>query len=934
MAEFNPKVDNIGSTNYTNFSERYSGNQAWGTLFEGLAKGADQMVQKNLETKVNSMVNDLDNNVYGMDEVAKGVAGEQPAQPGQSVPGGTPTEKLPTPVADGAKSIEMLKKAKEAGSMSPGNYAAQLYTKVKALKAQYPGYANDIDEMVRSAYNAPSANLLRAQIIEQLQGNKTAADKERENRLKFIQEHSGDLSEADRQDYARTGDVSDEAFAKLRYSVSDNAARDADQDRILKNLQVFEAKRTKDQNDEKVIQASAGSWAKSRQQKIIDNVMKGAGGIDSINALVQQYKEGGLDPTETADLADKVNELTAMIDSERANLFATPIEGSDKTIGQRLTDTDRKQINEDFDWLKGQLKSITGGDEKALSAIGLNATLLQAGKDTDVLKIWNEPGVQVARQIAAYDKSMGGVPGLTQLIIQDDLKSGGKSPVVTSLKAIVAGKTLTEGLSPVETFNKLQNSNSVNPKQIGQTIAFQVNAALTMAKNPQVPEDKRIIAIKAITTNNIGFFDTLSTKTGKDGLTERERVYRQIAQDPEFAKAALELGQKDPDVLMGYKRMLVDGGAAIMKPYADTAQQDIVTLNKYATLRFDEKSKQYTVTVDENKFKDPEKARQFLNYYLSGQTPTNLFLSGTPDVTGLDLVDAKELNRLRNGLEAVKAINIYVKATSPFFEAQGIETQAGVEQSLHALNLSAPKSQPMIDWVLGGFQTDMGYGKSQTGEPSDNYVKVPDLPLEVSPNMMPGNGANGKQSMMLPDGTKIEPAGYKFEGSSGAANIDSSFADHMASPDVPYNKVIGGSKEYNKKVPLLMGKLTSDLGLNSVQAAGLIGNLAHESAELKPHIPGDGGSAHGWAQWNGPRKRDMLKWTKANGYDPNSDDGNYAYLIHDLQENYPKALEHLKKAKTVEEATKIIQNEYEFPGVPVYESRLKYARKALAAAPK
>jgi len=167
----------------------------------------------------------------------------------------------------------------------------------------------------------------------------------------------------------------------------------------------------------------------------------------------------------------------------------------------------------------------------------------------------------------------------------------------------------------------------------------------------------------------------------------------------------------------------------------------------------------------------------------------------------------------------------------------------------------------------------------------------------------------------------------------GNGMVDTSFEDHMANADVPYNDAVGGSKEYNKKVPLLMGKLTSDLGLNGVQAAGLIGNLAHESAELKPHIPGDGGAAHGWAQWNGPRKRDMLKWTKANGYDPNSDDGNYAYLIHDLQNNYPKVLEHLKQAKTVEEATKIIQDEYERPGVPVYSSRLKYARKALAAAP-
>jgi hypothetical protein len=112
-------------------------------------------------------------------------------------------------------------------------------------------------------------------------------------------------------------------------------------------------------------------------------------------------------------------------------------------------------------------------------------------------------------------------------------------------------------------------------------------------------------------------------------------------------------------------------------------------------------------------------------------------------------------------------------------------------------------------------------------------------------------------------------------------------------------------------------------------AAGIVGNLMHESG-LEPARPGDSGTSVGWAQWHANRADDFREWTAANGYDSTTDEGNYAYLIHDLKTNYPKVWEKLQKAKTADEATDIFMNDFENPGTPVRSSRIGHARSALA----
>jgi hypothetical protein len=95
----------------------------------------------------------------------------------------------------------------------------------------------------------------------------------------------------------------------------------------------------------------------------------------------------------------------------------------------------------------------------------------------------------------------------------------------------------------------------------------------------------------------------------------------------------------------------------------------------------------------------------------------------------------------------------------------------------------------------------------------------------------------------------------------------------------------------------LMGQLQKDYNLTPEQAAGAVGWMMGETAgTMRPDIVRPGGEDTGWAQWVGSRRQELL----ARG--PLTDASNYAQIKHELDTNYSGVLEHLRQAKTVDEA--------------------------------
>lgn len=136
-------------------------------------------------------------------------------------------------------------------------------------------------------------------------------------------------------------------------------------------------------------------------------------------------------------------------------------------------------------------------------------------------------------------------------------------------------------------------------------------------------------------------------------------------------------------------------------------------------------------------------------------------------------------------------------------------------------------------------------------------------------------------------------------------------------------------------------------GLQNFQAAGIVGNLMQESG-VNPKSNQAGGAGRGIAQWSeGGRWDDLIKWVAdGNNFpdkqprDPESLDGQLAFLWHELTTGYPDTLAHLKASTTVEDAVNQFVGPielsnggrgggYENPGKPEIANRIKFARQVL-----
>ena len=145
-----------------------------------------------------------------------------------------------------------------------------------------------------------------------------------------------------------------------------------------------------------------------------------------------------------------------------------------------------------------------------------------------------------------------------------------------------------------------------------------------------------------------------------------------------------------------------------------------------------------------------------------------------------------------------------------------------------------------------------------------------------------------------------------------------------------------GPAAFQEIGPRIKSDLMRDFGLAPEQAAGIVGNLAHESGgfgtlqEIKPMIPGSRGG-FGYAQWTGPRRRQFESWAAENKLDPASYEANYGFLKHELANTGEgRVLDRIRQTNDPTQATRIFSDVFLRPGIPGMGSREKWTQRALA----
>jgi hypothetical protein len=146
----------------------------------------------------------------------------------------------------------------------------------------------------------------------------------------------------------------------------------------------------------------------------------------------------------------------------------------------------------------------------------------------------------------------------------------------------------------------------------------------------------------------------------------------------------------------------------------------------------------------------------------------------------------------------------------------------------------------------------------------------------------------------------------------------------------------GRGRSFAEHAPRIMERLMREHGLTREQAAGVVGNLAHESAAFTAYEEGApnkfGTRGAGWAQWTdtpgSPRRQMFEKWARDHNLDPKSPEASERYLFEGDPE-FAKAIGAVKGAKTGPEAVRAFHDSFERSAHPDAPDRYNYARRAL-----
>lgn len=141
-----------------------------------------------------------------------------------------------------------------------------------------------------------------------------------------------------------------------------------------------------------------------------------------------------------------------------------------------------------------------------------------------------------------------------------------------------------------------------------------------------------------------------------------------------------------------------------------------------------------------------------------------------------------------------------------------------------------------------------------------------------------------------------------------------------------------GGGSFEATVAEYAPRLAKDAGISIEAAVGVLGQLGHESEGLKPDInernPVVAGSRGGvgWSQWTGPRR---VAFEQFVGNNPMDNEANYQFLLHELK-NTPegKVLAKLRNVHDPLVAGRIFTDEFLRPGIPGYESRDAWTKRA------
>lgn len=674
-----PQGQQIGdrSAEYQGKSEAYkmaadsTSQEAYGDLFKNLTemgafvgKAGVAVVKKDIEDKVYEIA-DRERQSYTSALEQMKASGQT-----QNIFATSSDPEVPQDVQDLGDHLSTLRSARDGGKISSTYYESRLLSEAKKLRAQYPGFRNEIDQEFAKVTGSNPANAYIRALTSDINRSANSASSELKKAESFILQRAGypkaqQMLQAVRSGQATLPDVVQWASP---YEQEDWALRT-----MNNRIQNSKLTREEDQAQKGLLFDKAAGTAVGRVADQLAADM-GIASADDAARLETATKAGAMNSQNWLAMSQKIAVEKVRIQTQmRRDAQAA---GMVATLGQKGVDERIEQATKPLDWLQDRIfNKDYGGFYQAQQDI-------KAMNNDAQRAMLQHPKLGPTLQVVNAVKELGGesnLTALTQDLIKGDFPNQLKTYAGSWQKNFASQYNMRNTGIPV-TFNdaiddireKAKTDPSMNNKRMNKYLMYEV----TKITRPDISDDiKKNYALAAFSPQNRGMISKLSAD-GYDArgnsITGQAAVFQNFT-SPEMTKEMWRLGQKDPQVWKNYTDWAQETIAS------DLANRDINSLavirNPSIHVGWDSENKRLVARAD---------VTEAMRYKTGGGSVINPELD--PEY--------------QNVQRTVNRMNGYLGNYKNIAEASGVPVDAFLIKTIAAVNPEAVRNTQSIPYQL------------------------------------------------------------------------------------------------------------------------------------------------------------------------------------------------------------------------------------------
>lgn len=572
MVTFNPNANLDQSADYSRASQGSKADTSAGTALEGLAQAVGGFVpslyrdvKERLREEATANVDDIQN-MYILSGIMPGKKGTNE----DSV--------LPKEIQEARRKGTIMSDAVAAGKMAHSSYSMMLDASARRLRAQYPGFREEIDNIYQDLTGSIPANKVMSDLFHEAAGKKGSEEAEYRHQLHWAQTHGTpelalahkenrnlSLNELTRANTAHGYKIArmdllsksynlEEKETESGYRQADKLAREALFNPLTGGISAIFNRATNGQADQ-VLRLS-----------------------DRITSDVQSGKIPSQQDTTSLQVAANAMRITGEKQfNDQLDAIRTDANGKKFTIRGILKDDQRRALETEFrqrmdEWVK----PFISGDAAQITA---QARWIKAVEDGGKGTFYSN--TKWAPVLNAGRHAMGD-QAFNSVMVANPAMLGA---VAKSLSDQTIGEIVATDSPVADQIKKLDTylaDNYVDAKEGKKAKQEVINGFVKMMTDPQAKVGGvEQLARKLYTTLGASWFDDI--KDPKD----REAVYVRMT-DPRITERLTKANSIE--VREGYKTWVAQYGGGLLANKADTAKSTIVESPTPYSISFDPKT--------------------------------------------------------------------------------------------------------------------------------------------------------------------------------------------------------------------------------------------------------------------------------------------------------------------------------------------------------